>query len=110
LIVSEELLTELDAVWQRPRLQKQIARQDAQDLLAQLRLRGEMVELKTIPPRCRDPQDQPVLATAIDGHADAVVTGDADLRADQTLRDGMAAHHVQLWGIDTLLEEIAKPQ
>lgn len=106
VICSETLITELDTVWQRPRLRQNIAAQDANDLIEQLRLRSDLVELKTIPPRCRDPKDHPVLATAIDGHADAIATGDDDLRADESLRHEMAAHGVQLWGIDTLLEKI----
>jgi predicted nucleic acid-binding protein len=47
-----------------------------------------------------------VLATAIDGHADAIVSGDADLRADDELRTAMRQHGVALWGIDGLLERI----
>lgn len=106
LICSEALVTELGTVWQRPRLRQHIVPQDAEDLIEQLTLRSIMVELKTIPPRCRDPKDHPVLATAIDGHADAIVTGDDDLRADETLRHEMGIYGVQLWGIDTLLEKI----
>lgn len=82
----------------RPRLRARISPRDAHDLLDQLRQRGIMVELQTVPPRCRDPQDHPVLATAIDGQADAIVTGDADLRADDVLRDAMAAYDIALWG------------
>jgi putative PIN family toxin of toxin-antitoxin system len=106
VISSEALLDELDTVWQRPRLRKRIIVQDALDLLEQLRYRSIIVEITTTPPRCRDPKDHPVLATAIDGHADAIVTGDADLRADPQLRDAMAAYNVALWGIDTLFEQI----
>ncbi len=65
-----------------------------------------MVEATTIPPRCRDTKDHPVLATAIDGRADAIVSGDADLRADDKLREEMTGYGVKLWGIDTLLEKL----
>jgi len=61
-----------------------------------------MVELATVPPGCRDPKDHPVLATAIDGRADAIVTGDADLRADEELRSAMSQYDVALWGVDSL--------
>ena len=105
-VSSEPILTELDEVWQRPRLKKHIDEQDAHDLLAQIRARSVMVEIVTAPPRCRDPQDEPVLATAIDGKADAIVTGDADLRDDEELREAMASQGVQLWGVDTLLEKV----
>jgi uncharacterized protein len=104
LIASEALLNEYDTVWRRPRLLKQIDASQAEKLYRQMRSRAEIVELKTIPPRCRDPKDHPVLATAIDGKANAIVTGDDDLRADDELRTLMIAYGVELWGVQTLLE------
>lgn len=62
-----------------------------------------MVSPTTTPPECRDPKDHPVLATAIDGRADAIVSADADLRANDNLRAAMAEYGVKLWGIDSLL-------
>ena len=85
-VVSQALLDELDEVWRRPRLIQRINPDDAERLLEQLRFRSDMVELATVPPRCRDPKDHPVLATAIDGEADVIVTGDSDLRADDELQ------------------------
>lgn len=110
LVVSDVLVNELDSVWQRPRLRKYINEQDALDLLEQIRYRAITTELITIPPNCRDPKDQPVLATAIDGQAEAIVTGDDDLRADETLRKAMAALGVQLWGVETFLEQLAQTE
>lgn len=75
VVVSQPLIDELNDVWQRPRLRKRIDAEDAKRSLEQLYLRGEMVEPTTVPPRCRDPKDHPVLATAIDGHVDAIITG-----------------------------------
>jgi putative PIN family toxin of toxin-antitoxin system len=106
IVVSQPLIDELTDVWQRPRLRARINAEDAGRLIEQLQLRGEIVECTTIPPRCRDPRDQPVLATAIDGHADAIVTGDADLRADDDLRSAMDQYGVALWGIKSLLESL----
>jgi predicted nucleic acid-binding protein len=57
-------------------------------------------------PSCRDPKDHPVLAAAIDGQADAIVTGDADLRADDELRTTMEQYGVALWGVASLLEQL----
>lgn len=104
VVISQPLLDELNDVWQRPRLRKRIDAEDAERLLEQLHLRGEMVEPTTVPPRCRDPKDHPVLATAIDGHVDAIVTGDDDLRADVELRTAMKQYGVALWGVESLLE------
>jgi len=106
VIASQHLIDELDNVWQRPRLQARISSQDARLLIEQLRFRAEMVVPTTIPPRCRDPRDHPVLAAAIDGHADAIVTGDADLRADDELRAQMLQYGVELCGVGTLLEQV----
>lgn len=106
LIVSEALITELKIVTQRPRLRRGIGAEDIQDLLEQLELRGEFVTLTTIPPRCRDPKDHPVLATAIDGQADTIITGDDDLRADDELRRAMADYGVELWGVQTLVDTL----
>lgn len=106
VVSSAALIAELEAVWQRPRPRQRISPHDAGDLLEQLRQRGTMTALTTIPPRCRDPRDQPVLATAIDGRADAIVTGDDDLRADDALREAMAQYGVELWGINTALARI----
>ena len=104
LITSQALMAEYDNVWRRPRLRKKIDPHQAEKLYRQMRARAEIVELTTIPPRCRDPKDHPVLATAIDGQANAIVTGDDDLRADDELRDAMAGYSVQLWGVQSLLD------
>jgi uncharacterized protein len=106
VIISESLLDELDRVWRRPRLKKHIDSRQAKLLLDQLRWRGILVTPTTVPPRCRDPKDHPVLAAAIDGFANAIVTGDADLRADEGLRAEMAKHGIEIWGINTLLARV----
>jgi putative PIN family toxin of toxin-antitoxin system len=106
VIVSDALLEELKNVSQRPRLQKHIDPFDVSELLELLEWSGEHVTLETIPPRCRDPKDHPVLATAIDGKADGILSGDGDLRADDELRATMAEHGVQLWGIQSFLDAL----
>jgi predicted nucleic acid-binding protein len=70
--------------------------------------RGQWVEATTVPPRCRDPKDHPVLATALSGGAHAIVSGDGDLRADDNLRQQMLERGVQIWGVETLLAELRK--
>jgi putative PIN family toxin of toxin-antitoxin system len=105
-ITDADIADELTAVWRRPRLRDRISAADAEGLIEQLRLRGEMVEPVSVPPYCRDPGDQPVLAAAIDGRVAAIVTGDADLRADDELRRAMANYGVALWGVDSLLERL----
>lgn len=69
-----------------------------------MQYRAIWVELETIPPDCRDPKDLPVLATAIDGKADVIVSGDDDLRADDMLRVVMESYGIQLLGVNSFLE------
>ncbi len=107
LLISDEVLEELREVTQRPRLAKAIDPADLQELLDQIEWRAEGVIITTTPPSCRDPKDQPILATAIDGFADAIVTGDDDLRADEALRRAMLDHGVQLWGVESFLNSLS---
>jgi putative PIN family toxin of toxin-antitoxin system len=109
VLISQPLLDELVAVSQRPRLKQHIDAAQAGALVEQLRWRGVWVEATVVPPRCRDPKDQPVLATAISGHADAIVSGDGDLRADDDLRQQMLVHGVEIWGVAALLAELREP-
>lgn len=110
VVASQPLLDELDEVWRRPRLRRLIDPAQAMELIEQLRWRSSWTELTTKPPRCRDPKDHPVLATAIDGRAHAIVSGDGDLRADDDLRAEMAELGVEIWGINGLLGRIGMPK
>lgn len=106
VVFSEPLLDELEEVASRPRLKKRIPESRTRKLLRQIRFRGELVNVTTIPPRCRDPKDEPFLATAIDGQADAIISADGDLRADDRLRKEMIAHGVELWGVTSFLSHV----
>jgi putative PIN family toxin of toxin-antitoxin system len=103
VIVSEALLEELDRVCKRPRLRERINQEHVNVLLNQLRWRGMMVEVTSVPPHCRDPKDHPVLAAAIDGRADVIVSADSDLRGDEQLQSEMAALRVRIAGVESFL-------
>jgi uncharacterized protein len=60
--------------------------------------------VETVPPNCRDPKDLPVLATAIDGEAYVIVSGDDDLRGDDALREIMSSYGIRLLGVNSFLE------
>ncbi|MCL6750163.1 putative toxin-antitoxin system toxin component, PIN family [Nostoc sp. CCCryo 231-06] len=104
LVMSQPLMEELHLVWNRPRLRERIDSSQAIRLEQQLQYRALWVELKTVPPNCRDPKDLPVLATAIDGKAGIIVSGDDDLRADDDLRGVMASYSIQLLGVNSFLK------
>jgi uncharacterized protein len=76
VITSEPLLTELRRTL---RAKFRIA-PDELRLLSLLRERSEVVQPASLDKRiCRDPDDDIVLATALAGRADLIVTGDDDL-------------------------------
>jgi putative PIN family toxin of toxin-antitoxin system len=104
LVMSQNLLDELHEVWNRPRLNKYIDLNQAMRLEQQLKNRAIWIEPKTIPPHCRDPKDLPVLATAIDGKAKIIVSGDDDLRADEALREAIELYSIELLGVNSFLK------
>lgn len=82
LLISQEIIEELADVLQRPRIQQRlkISPDEVRLLLDELELNAELVVLpKTIPLLVRDPKDDSILATALGGDADYLVTGDQDL-------------------------------
>ncbi|QHG16327.1 toxin-antitoxin system, toxin component [Nostoc sp. ATCC 53789] len=107
LVMSQPLMEELHLVWNRPRLRERINPSIAIQLEQQLQYRAIWIELETVPPNCRDPKDLAVLATAIDGQAEIIVSGDDDLRADDELRAVMATYGIRLLGVHSFLNVIA---
>ena len=84
LLSSVPLLAELEGVLQRPKYQQALQRRgvkvsDLFDGYAALVRCVAPVEL--VEPICRDPDDDKVLAAAIGGDADLIVSGDDDLLA-----------------------------
>lgn len=88
-VVSLPILEELAAILARPWLQDRygIDESDVQDFFRLLALRCDLVEPTSEIRRCRDPHDDMFLEAAVDGRADRIVTGDADLRAIGSIED-----------------------
>lgn len=85
LLKSRDTEQELFAVLQRPRIAPKIA----PFLLDDMRRLFAAAELVTITERvaaCRDPKDDKFLELAVNGHADVIVSGDADLLVLDTFR------------------------
>ncbi|KKU87848.1 putative toxin-antitoxin system toxin component, PIN family [Candidatus Gottesmanbacteria bacterium RIFCSPLOWO2_01_FULL_48_11] len=82
LITSDLLLRELKEVLARPKYEEiyDISPRKQQALITQIQQHARIVKNLTKPIiAIRDPKDLIVLATAIDGNADFLVTGDKDL-------------------------------
>jgi putative PIN family toxin of toxin-antitoxin system len=79
-VTAPELLKELDRVLQVPKLQRYYVEEERTRFVALLMVLSEVVELpETIPQMCRDPDDDRVIACAVAGNADVIVSGDDDL-------------------------------
>lgn len=78
-LVSDDTLAELAEVLSRPRFDRYVSLHDRRRFVEQL---GGVARRITITRRlqaCRDPKDDKFLDVAINGEAEAVITGDLDL-------------------------------
>lgn len=80
LVTSPQVIGELREVLERPKMRAHVAAAEAQALLASLELDAVVTpgEL-TLPGATRDPKDDKVLACALEGEAQLLVTLDPDL-------------------------------
>ncbi len=85
LILSHAILEEARHVFDYPKIRKEldkrgITTEEVEDFLIKLSKISILVEPKSIPPVIKeDPSDNNILATAIDGNANFIVSGDHHL-------------------------------
>ncbi|MBI4735911.1 MAG: putative toxin-antitoxin system toxin component, PIN family [candidate division NC10 bacterium] len=82
LVIGPAILQEIERVLRLPRITKayRLAPQDISGLVELLTSRAVLTPGRlAIPSTARDPEDDQILACAIEGHADYIVTGDQDL-------------------------------
>jgi len=88
LVASWQVAEELADVLRRPRLRRyQIEQHDIENVF---RLLAPALPTADLDVPIRGPDDAPVVAAALAGAADVIVTGDSDLIADATLRTWLA--------------------
>lgn len=79
LLFSQELLDEFIVVSSRPKFRKHFSIQQLEQILQRITDGADFVEVKSVVGLCRDSKDNFLLSLAIDGKADYLITGDADL-------------------------------
>ena len=79
LLFSDELEGEFLDVAGRPKFRRYFSHEEIQNVLTVIHKRTINIEVKSVEKVCRDPKDNFLLALAIDGKADFLITGDADL-------------------------------
>jgi uncharacterized protein len=79
LLFSESTMDELKDVLFRSKFDRYVSREDRALFVAQLSAAAEFVPIIQLVRECRDSKDDKFLEVALNGRADVIVTGDADL-------------------------------
>lgn len=85
LVFCRELLDEFLEVTQRPKFIKHFSQTNVAALLTVINARADFVKVKSVIQLCKDEKDNFLLALAIDGDADYLLTGDLDLLELKTI-------------------------
>lgn len=81
LLVSDATMAELADVLARPKLDRYVSLKDRKQFLREVGRIAKLVPVIQIVQECRDPHDDMFLEVALNGRADVIITGDADLLA-----------------------------
>ena len=87
LLVSNETLDELVDVLSRSKFDRYISLADRQEFIRLFVAIAERIEIYQEVRACRDPDDDKFLTVAVNGKADAIVTGDQALLALHPFRN-----------------------
>ncbi|PYV48616.1 MAG: putative toxin-antitoxin system toxin component, PIN family [Acidobacteria bacterium] len=79
LLVSEATMEEIVNVLSRPRLDRYVSLTNRRQFIRLLGRKVTMVPIIQVVRECRDPKDDKFLELALNGRADLIITGDADL-------------------------------
>lgn len=113
LILSHAILSELIRVLDYPRVRElhQLTQEECQEFIQSLYDAAEVVSLESVPADqiSPDPDDDPVIQTAVQGKADVLCTLDRHLRR-QDVQDYCRKHGIEIMSDVELLEELRRMQ
>jgi len=81
LLISEATMYEMADALSRRKFDRYVSRENRQDFIQRLGQIAEFVPIIRLVRECRDPKDDKFLEVALNGRADVIITGDADLLA-----------------------------
>jgi putative PIN family toxin of toxin-antitoxin system len=81
LLVCDDTMYELAEVLSRKKLDRYVGPEQRRQFLREVARIAEFVHIIQVIRECRDPKDDKFLEVALNGRADVIITGDADLLA-----------------------------
>ena len=87
ILMSQSLAEELSQVLDRDKFDRYLPRERRERFLTSLIRATDLINVNASIHACRDPKDNRILELAVDGDADFIVTGDADLLVLRSLWD-----------------------
>jgi uncharacterized protein len=81
VLFSEATMSELTEVLSRSKFDRYVSRRERELVLPQIGGAAEFVPIIRLLRECRDPKDDKFLEVALNGRANGIITGDADLLA-----------------------------
>jgi putative PIN family toxin of toxin-antitoxin system len=79
LLISEATMYELADALSRSKFDRYVSLEDRKGFLQRLGHIAELIPIIQVVRECRDPKDDKFLEVALNGRADLIITGDADL-------------------------------
>ena len=112
VVACEPLLIELAGVLARPRLFRRYGytADDVSALLGSLRALGELVTVTGSVRVCRDPEDDVVVETAINGRSDVLVSRDDDLKRAPEVTALLAERGIRVLSVQQFLDALEKAE
>ncbi len=102
VVCSPPLLEEYQRILNTPGIAELIYPELRRTFLTQLAVEMEMLNLPQIPAICRDPADDKVIATAVYGMVDYLITADEDLRT-RSVAELLRREGIRLTTIDEMV-------
>jgi putative PIN family toxin of toxin-antitoxin system len=96
MLMSLSTLTELRTVLSRSKVQRYIPANVGDAFLGLVESRASFVQPDLSAPTCRDPQDSALIATAVGGQAEYLVSADPDILDDEVLREALVQRGVHI--------------
>ena len=112
VVTSEPLLVELAGVLTRPRLVRRYGHtpEDVAVLLGSLRALAELVPVTGNVRVCRDPNDDMVVETAINGHTDVLVSRDDDLKRAPEVAAVLSEPGIRVLSVQHFLDALGEAE